>query len=76
MNNQQKYIPFLSAGEAAFHIDMSNVLSTQIKARILELEGSDNKFNELLQRYVTESLTVLIDGYVNLLESINRGCLK
>ena len=76
MENQQKHIPFHNAGEAALHIDMSIVLATKIKDRILELNNSDKETREVLENYISDSLTVLIDGYVNLLESINRGSMK
>lgn len=76
MEKQQKHIPFLNAGEAALHIDMSNVLAIKIKDRILELNNSDKETREVLENYISDSLTVMIDGYVNLLQSINRGCLK
>jgi len=76
MEKQQKHIPFLNAGEAALHIDMSNVLAIKIKDRILELNNSDKETREVLENYISDSLEVIIDGYVNLLQSINRGCLK
>ncbi|MFN4915332.1 MAG: hypothetical protein ACK5FT_08450 [Sphingomonadales bacterium] len=76
MEKQQKHIPFLNAGEAALHIDMSNVLAIKIKDRIMELNNSDKETREVLENYISDSLEVIIDGYVNLLQSINRGCLK
>lgn len=76
MENQETKIPFHNVGEASFHIDMSNVLAIRVKECILELNGCDSEEREVLEDFITNSLTVMIDGYVNLLMSIQQGYLK
>ncbi|NDA62136.1 MAG: hypothetical protein EBX50_08840 [Chitinophagia bacterium] len=76
MENQETKIPFHNVGEAAFHIDMSNVLANRVKERILELNDCDSEEREVLEGFISNSLTVMIDGYVNLLMSVQQGYLK
>jgi hypothetical protein len=51
---------------------MSNVLMEKIKARIKQL-GSADVSNELIENYITDSLKVLVDGYINMILSIQQG---
>lgn len=76
MENQPNHVPFNNAGEASFHIEMSNILALKIKDRIIELAHSDPQTREVLENYISDSLNVMIDGYVNLLLSIQQGYLK
>jgi len=76
MENQETKIPFHNVGEASFHIDMSNVLAIRVKERILELNSCDTEERKVLEDFISNSLTVMIDGYVNLLMSIQQGYLK
>ena len=73
---QETKIPFHNVGEASFHIDMSNVLAIRVKERILELNSCDTEERKVLEDFISNSLTVMIDGYVNLLMSIQQGYLK
>jgi len=70
METSSNHVPFNNAGEAAFHIDMSNILALKVKDRILELANVDQLTREELENYISDSLNVMIDGYVNLLLSI------
>ena len=74
-NKQPKHIPFNSAEEMIFHIDMSNILTEKIKARIKQL-GSADESKERIENYITESLKVLVDGYINMILSIEQGYIE
>ena len=74
-NKQPKHIPFNSAEEMIFHIDMSNVLTEKIKARIKQL-GSADESKEAIENYITDSLKVIVDGYVNMILSIEQGYVQ
>jgi len=76
LENQETKIPFNNAGEAAFDINMSNILALKVKDRILKLANVDPQTREELENYISDSLNVMIDGYVNLLLSIQQGYLK
>ena len=74
-NIQPKHIPFTTKEEMIFHIDMSNVLMEKIKARIKQL-GSADESNGRIENYITDSLKVLVDGYVNMVLSIEQGYIQ
>lgn len=71
-NIQPKHIPFKSRQEMLFHIEMSNVLMEKIKGRIKQLGSADGS-NELIENYITDSLKVIVDGYINMILSIQQG---
>lgn len=75
MSEQTKHIPFNSVEEMIFHIDMSNILMEKIKARIKQL-GSADESKEAIENYITDSLKVLVDGYVNIILSIEQGYVE
>ena len=68
-----KHIPFNSIKEIKFHIDMSQILEQRIKERINQLPEATQETREDLLNYVSDSLNVLIDGYVNMLLSLELG---
>jgi len=68
-----KHIPFNSIEEINFHIDMSQILEQRIKERINQLPEATQETREDLLNYVSDSLNVLIDGYVNMLLSLEQG---
>ena len=74
-NKQPKHIPFNSAEEMIFHIDISNILTEKIKVRIKQL-GSADESKERIENYITESLKVLVDGYINMILSIEQGYIE
>lgn len=74
-NNQPKHIPFNNAEEMIFHIEMSYILTEKIKARIKQL-GSADESKEAIENYITDSLKVLVDGYVNMILSIEQGYVE
>jgi len=74
-NIQPKHIPFTTKEEMIFHIDMSNVLMEKIKARIKQL-GSADESKEAIENYITDSLKVLVDGYINMILSIEQGYIE
>ena len=62
-----------SIEEINFHIDMSQILEQRIKERINQLPESKPETREDQLNYVSDSLNVLIDGYVNMLLSLEQG---
>ena len=52
---------------------MSQILEQRIKERINQLPESTPETREDLLNYVSDSLNVLIDGYVNMLLSLEQG---
>ena len=74
-NKQPKHIPFNNAEEMIFHIDRSNILTEKIKVRIKQL-GSADESKERIENYITESLKVLVDGYINMILSIEQGYIE
>jgi hypothetical protein len=73
MTEPSKHIPFNSIQEINFHIDMSQILEQKIKEAINQLPAATNANKEQLENYITASLNVLIDGYVNMLLSLEQG---
>ena len=76
MNNPKQHIPFNNVQELVFHIDMSNLLVEKVKSRIEQLPILQEKDRERVENYITESLTVLIDGYTNMILSIQQSYIK
>ena len=74
-NIQPKHIPFNNAEEMIFHIDISNILTEKIKVRIKQL-GSADESKERIENYITDSLKVLVDGYINMILSIEQGYIE
>ena len=52
---------------------MSQILEQRIKERINQLPESKPETREDQLNYVSDSLNVLIDGYVNMLLSLEQG---
>lgn len=73
MTEPTNHIPFNSIQEINFHIDMSQILEQKIKEAINQLPSATNGNKEQLENYITDSLNVLIDGYVNMLLSLQQG---
>ena len=76
MSNPKQHIPFNNVQELVFHIDMSNLLVEKVKNRIEQLPILQEKDKERVENYITESLTVLIDGYTNMILSIQQSYIK
>lgn len=76
MNNPKQHIPFNNVQELVFHIDISNLLVEKVKSRIEQLPILQEKDRERVENYITESLTVLIDGYTNMILSIQQSYIK
>jgi len=74
-NIQPKLIPFKSRQEMLFHIEMSNVLMEKIKARIKQLDSADES-NGRIENYITDSLKVIVDGYINMILSIEQSYIE
>jgi hypothetical protein len=74
-NIQPKHIPFTTKEEMIFHIEMSYILTEKIKTRIKQL-GSADESNGRIENYITDSLKVLVDGYVNMVLSIEQGYIQ
>ena len=74
-NKQPKHIPFNNAEEMIFHIDISNILTEKIKVRIKQL-GSADESKERIENYIIYSLKVLVDGYINMILSIEQGYIE
>ena len=74
-NIQSKHIPFTTKEEMIFHIEMSYILTEKIKTRIKQL-GSADESKERIENYITESLKVLVDGYINMILSIEQGYIE
>jgi hypothetical protein len=70
------HLPFISIGEVLFHIDMSNILVEQIRRRIIELPNYDGESKDTIENYITDSLSIVVEGYTNMLLSIQQGYLK
>jgi hypothetical protein len=71
-----KHIPFHSIEEINFHVDMSQILEQRIKERINQLPETAPETRDDLLNYISDSLNVLIDGYVNMLLSLEQGYVK
>lgn len=76
MSNPKQHIPFNNVQELVFHIDMSNLLVEKVKNRIEQLPILQEEDRERVENYITESLTVLIDGYTNMILSIQQSYIK
>jgi hypothetical protein len=76
MSNPKQHIPFNNVQELVFHIDMSNLLVEKVKNRIEQLPILQEEDREKVENYITESLTVLIDGYTNMILSIQQSYIK
>jgi hypothetical protein len=76
MSNPKQHIPFNNVQELVFHIDMSNLLIEKVKNRIEQLPILQEEDRERVESYITESLTVLIDGYTNMILSIQQSYIK
>jgi hypothetical protein len=76
MSNPKQHIPFNNVQELIFHIDMSNLLVEKVKNRIEQLPILQEEDRERVENYITESLTVLIDGYTNMILSIQQSYIK
>lgn len=77
MSNSIKQIPFESYDDAITQIEISKVLETKI-AELLSLhqQVEDPKYKEELEAHLDNSLNVLIEGYTNLLLSIQQGYIS
>jgi hypothetical protein len=73
MTEPTEHIPFNSIQEINFHFDMSQILEQKIKEAINQLPSATNENKEQLDNYIAYSLNVLIDGYVNMLLSLQQG---
>ena len=76
MSNPKQHIPFNNVQELVFHIDMSNLLVEKVKNRIEQLPILQEEDREKVENYITESLTVLIDGYTNMILSNQQSYIK
>jgi len=76
MSNPKQHIPFNNVQELIFHIDMSNLLVEKVKNRIEQLPILQEEDRGRVENYITESLTVLIDGYTNMILSIQQSYIK
>ena len=75
-NIQPKHIPFTTKEEMIFHIEMSYILTEKIKTRIKQLGSADESKEERIANYITDSLKVIIDGYINMILSIQQGYIE
>ncbi len=71
-----KHTPFHSIEEINFHIDMSQILEQRIKERINQLPETVPENRDDLLNHISDNLNVLIDGYVNLLLSLEQDYVK
>ena len=73
MNEQPKHIPFYSIQEMVFHIDASTLLLERLKSKIELMDNSEGAKRDELENHITQSLSVLNDGFVNMILSIQQG---
>ncbi len=76
MSDQPKYIPFYSIQEMVFHIDTSTLLLERLKSTIELMDNSEGAKRDELENHITQSLSVLNDGFVNMILSIQQGYIK
>jgi hypothetical protein len=76
MNSFYNHIPFNSIEEINLHIDISNVLITRVKDAINQIPEVNPELRIELETHIASSLNVLIEGYTNMLHSIEQGCIK
>jgi hypothetical protein len=76
MNSFYNHIPFNSIEEINLHIDISNVLITRVKDAINQIPEVNPELRIELEKHIASSLNVLIEGYTNMLHSIEQGCIK
>ncbi|MCX6189459.1 MAG: hypothetical protein NTW54_07650 [Bacteroidetes bacterium] len=77
MSNQQpKHLPFHSAEEVLFHIDASTILLERLKSRIELMDKSEGYKRVELENHITKSLSILNDGFVNMILSIQQGYIQ
>jgi hypothetical protein len=76
MSNQTKHIPFNSVEEMIFHIDASTLLLERLKSTMELMDQSRGDERDELENYVTRSLLILNDGFVNMILSIEQGYIQ
>jgi hypothetical protein len=76
MSEQTKHIPFNSVEEMIFHIDASTLLLERLKSKIELMDNSEGAKRDELENYITKSLLVLNDGFVNMILSIQQGYIQ
>ena len=76
MSDQPKYIPFYSIQEMVFHIDTSTLLLERLKSTIELMDNSEGAKRDELENHITQSLSVLNDGFVNMILSIQQRYIK
>jgi hypothetical protein len=76
MNSFYNHIPFNSIEEINIHIDISKVLITRVKDAINQIPEVNPELRIEIEKHIASSLNVLIEGYTNMLHSIEQGCIK
>jgi hypothetical protein len=71
-----QYIPFTDAEELALHFDTSILLIERIKETISLMAQSKGENRNELERSVTKSMSVLIEGFTAAILSIQEGNIK
>ena len=77
MENQEvKYVPFTNTDELQFHLDASKALIDRIKSLVELFDQTEGEMREELERTVTNSIHVLMDGLASVILSIEQGYVK
>ena len=71
-----QYIPFTDAEELALHFDTSILLIERIKETISLMAQSKGENRKELERSVTKSMSVLIEGFTAAIHSIQERYIK
>ena len=72
MSDQPRYIPFTNAEEMLSHIDISMILLERLRSTVELMDKSEGDKRDELANHITKSLSVLNDGFVNMILSIEQ----
>jgi len=73
MSDQEKQIQFNSIEEMLLHIDASTLLLDRLKSTIELMDKCEGDKRDELESHITKSLSVLNDGFLNMISSIQEG---
>jgi hypothetical protein len=76
VKNKIQYIPFTDAEELALHFDTSILLIERIKETVDLMVNCEGENRKELEKSVTKSMSVLIEGFTAAIHSIQEGNIK